>query len=327
MKVKNDKENSIIKGMLLAEASLIILLIVLTFTPLTKSVNALIGTPNATVTTSLSLGNVYPEILSIKINDNNPITLLPNSTVNVSVMVIIRDYNGDGTIRNVTGRFFQNTGSYDGTPDNNNHYRNWSCVTDTSYGNTEELTANCNFSVYYYANNATWNATINVVDNNSLIVNNSNLSYINTLLSVGLPSSIDYGVVNSTEVSQEKIANVTNFGNVLLNLSLSGYGGVVNDNLSMNCTLGNISVDYEKFNLTTGNSTLEPMNLTSLDEQYENLTSNVTTKKFGLHFRKNDTNEFFDSANATYWRIYVPVGAAGNCSGFIVFGATTANGD
>jgi hypothetical protein len=149
---------------------------------------------------------------------------------------------------------------------------------------------------------------------------------ISELISIGLPNIINYSTVNATAISSEVIANVTNFGNVKVNLSLSGYANVTNDNLAMNCTLGslrNISVVHEKYNLTTSN----PGDITSYTEfgsKYVNLSSTITVKKFDLSYRQNDT--YNDAVNASYWRIYVPRGVAGTCTGNIVFGATKQAG-
>ena len=108
-------------------------------------------------------------------------------------------------------------------------------------------------------------------------------------------------------------------------MSLSGYAINEGDNLSMNCTLGslkNISINYEKYNLT--DSTAGSLTLSQFEADYINLTSSPVVKKFDLNYRQNDgENEAF---NSTYWRIYVPVGVAGSCQGNIVFGATQATG-
>jgi len=80
---------------------------------------------------------------------------------------------------------------------------------------------------------------------------------INSLLSIGVPDYIDYGLVNATNVSDEQIANITNFGNTRINLTLEGYAINRSDGLAMNCSLGvtkNISIMHEKYNLTSSNA-------------------------------------------------------------------------
>jgi len=129
-------------------------------------------------------------------------------------------------------------------------------------------------------------------------------------------------------VSDEVAVNVTNAGNVMVNLSLSGYARTVGDGYAMNCSLGsvqNISINYEKYNLTSANA--GPLDFTAFETgNYANVTASVQTRRFNLGQRFNDAQTGLDDTNATYWRIYVPSGVAGNCTGNIVFGATRAAG-
>ncbi len=89
----------------------------------------------------------------------------------------------------------------------------------------------------------------------------------------------------------------------------------------MNCSLGqlkNISIAYEKYNITETNP--GSLSFSSFEQFYANLTSQPVVKKLDLKQREDDNVD--DAINATYWRIYVPIGVAGSCSGNIVFGAT-----
>ena len=60
-----------------------------------------------------------------------------------------------------------------------------------------------------------------------------------------------------------------------------------------------------------------------LEKNIKNKDSSVI-KKFSLNYRQQDGYD--DAINSTYWRIYVPRGVAGTCSGNIIFGATKAAG-
>ena len=305
------------------EVAIFLLLFAFAFSPYFELVLADVGQDNVTVTTLLNIGNSFPEVINISINNLNSIDLTPNSTTPVSVVAVIRDFNGENDIDSVTSEFFDNSVSFYGDSDDNNfHYSNSSCTIDTSYGDSTEVNATCIFPLEYYANNATWNATIFVNDTLSSSTTSSEISTVNTLLALGLPDSIDFGEVNATSVSGQRHANVTNLGNVIMNLSLSGYGAFVGDGNAMNCTLGatqNISIEYEKYNLTA--SSLGAMDLASFEGNYSNLTSAVVVNEFNLGQRLNDTASHTDDTNSTYWRIYVPLGVAGSCSGNIVFGA------
>jgi hypothetical protein len=144
---------------------------------------------------------------------------------------------------------------------------------------------------------------------------------IDPLLAVGLPSDINYGTVNATYVSDENTTIVMNYGNVRLNLSLSGYAVEEGDGYAMNCTYGNIqniSIYYQQYNLTASNP--GAITLSEMDEKNYNLSSDATVRQFALGHNYNETDN--DAENETYWRIYVPIGVAGSCTGNIVFGAT-----
>lgn len=292
---------------------------------------------NVTVNTFLKVGNVPPEVLNISIdNDVSAINLIPNSTKTVVCQALVRDWNNDTTISNVTARFFNTASSFYGdTADNNYHYINNSCSLNTSFGTWHGIVdspytalANCSFQVEYYANPNLWNCTVVVTDNTALNGNGSQNTTVSQLLAVGLPSSINYGTVDGTFVSDENITNVTNEGNVKLNLSLSGYANTPGDGYAMNCTLGSIKtidLNYEKYNLTVSHP--GPLTLTQFEANYTNLTSSEVVKKFNLAARQNDALAGVDDTNSTYWRIYVPKGVAGTCEGHVVFGASVAPGN
>ena len=310
------------------------ILVFLFFLSFPKTIFAGVGTNNVTVITNLTVGNVYPEILNVSIQDGAAtFTLTPNSTTTLRCLAVIRDYNGEADIKVANSTFFDTlSSSYGASNDNNNHYVNSSCTITpsfTSYNGYSDdvytVLANCTFPIQYYANATQWNCTVIVNDSYNWKARGSDLINISPLLALGLPDFIYYGTVNATYVSGENISNVTNYGNIPVNLSLSGYGFRESDNNAMNCTLGaikNISIQNEKYNLTiphTGDYTL-----TQFIVNYTNLSSAPTVRSFNLDFRHNDAvNEAW---NHTYWRIYVPLGVAGTCQGNIIFGAVQANG-
>jgi hypothetical protein len=302
----------------------IMLLAVVSFQFVSYNVGAEVG-ENATVVTTLQVGNVYPEIINVTLEDYaSNVDLTANDTTEIVAYIIARDFNGEDDIAVITGEFFDNVDSSLGdTSDDNYHYRNSTCEIDTSYGDPYEVNATCTFSVQYFANNQTWNASITVNDTLNFTGFGSDDIAVNTLLAVGLPDTIDYGEVNATAVSSQQEANITNFGNVIINLSLSGYAVDIGDGLAMNCTLGsvqNISIEHEKFNLTISNNT-DPLTLAETETWYSNLSSSVLIHALGVPQRQDDSSPFNDDTNSSYWRIYVPIGVAGNCTGNIVFGA------
>jgi hypothetical protein len=316
-------KNFKIVGIFGIEILLVVLFLFLFLFP--DTVFAGVGTNNVTVITNLTVGKSYPIITQISIEQGS-ITLIPASTKKVNCTVQIEDYDGEADINHTTAVLFDPaTSTYESGDDNNSHYTNTSCRIDTTYGNEYQALAHCLFDVWYNANAAIWNCTVIVNDSLNYITNGTNTTQIQPLLALGLPDIIQYGTVNATYVSDENITNVTNYGNVKVNISLSGYGFKENDGNAMNCTLGsikNITIIYEKYNLTDSHP--GTLSLGEFSANYTNLTSNPTTKKFDLDYRQQeDVNEAW---NHTYWRIYVPLGVAGTCQGNIIFGAVQADG-
>jgi len=302
-----------------------IALLIILFSFFPRQVFAGVGSPNVTVKTNLTVGNVFPELSNISIENNaSTMALTPNASKTIYCWGLATDYNGWNDITFASGVFFDNTSStYGGADDNNLHYTNNSCTITQDGTYTDWI--NCSFDIWYYANPGIWNCTLLVNDTKNKKGYGSDTINISSLLGLGLPDFIYYGEVNATEVSFENISNVTNYGNVKINLSLSGYGFTLSDGNAMNCTLGaikNISIMHEKYNLT--DSHVGVLDLSQLIANYTNLTSAPVVKRYDLNYRQNDT--FNEAINLTYWRIYVPIGVAGTCEGNIVFGATVAPG-
>lgn len=264
------------------------------------------------------------QIRSIFVDDGlvsppRQIDLIAGSTRKVNCSGTIFDYEGENSLISVSAEFYDNlTSSYGAADDNNGHYTNNTCTIDRSYGNENESAYTCDLSVWYYAANSTWTCRVKATNAQSLTAFRSNHTTINSLLAVSLVDTIDFGILNATQISAEKRINVSNAGNIALNLSLRGYGQFENDGFAMTCTLGqNISLRYTRYNLTKSNpGEISPA---TFEAQYKNLTSTDRINKFDLKPRQDDAQN--EATNATYWRIYVPVGAAGSCQGNIVFGA------
>ena len=277
--------------------------------------------PNITLSSILN-------IISISVDDDianpaNQIDLFTASNRTVTCRAIVEDFDGIG-IKNASAKFFDNvSSSYSETDNGNKHYSNNSCYINSSYDiNQSEVL--CDFQVAYYANTSYWNCTLSIMDNNNISVNGSSYSFINPLLSIGVNDSMDFGAVARNYVTGEKTINITNYGNVKINLSLHGYAREEGDGYAMNCSsFNNISIMYEKYNLTASNTSI--MSLSTFERLYTNLTQNSVVKKFNLDFRHSDSVNI--AINSTYWRIYVPLGiSAGSCSGNIVFGASQLAG-
>jgi hypothetical protein len=274
--------------------------------------------------------NSIPNVTSVVVDDSislpiNQIDLSAGSGRIVECIANITESDGN-TLQNTTGRFFDaNNANYNSVDDNNNHYTNNSCYVNQSFDGITQKQAICTFNVQYYANPGNWRCAVYTEDNYSIWSNNSDDTNINTLLSIELIPLLDFGNPSSRKVSSEIMINLSNAGNVKVNLSLSGYAVTPGDSLAMNCSSGslnNISIGYEKYNLTDSNP--GEMIETEFESKYANLTTDAVVKNFNLNYRSSDASD--DAVNSTYWRIYIPADVGGNCQGNIVFGATQATG-
>ena len=199
---------------------------------------------------------------------------------------------------------------YNAIDDNNTHYTNPNC---TNTGNGVNYTVNymCNFTVYYYAENGTWNCSVNVTDtyNETGISSGSTVFY--PVYALNVTDGLDFGNVGVGDFSDNKSANFTNFGNMAINISVEGYGVARGDGLAMNCSLGG--------NITVGNIRYSP---TDVDWSLKtNLTSNLAPIA-NITILKQ-TNPGIQMTNTSYFQLYIDGtnNPGGNCSGFITFSA------
>ncbi|GIU69987.1 MAG: hypothetical protein KatS3mg002_1223 [Candidatus Woesearchaeota archaeon] len=270
---------------------------------------------NVTVRTFVNITNARPEVLSVNVYQESNTSLL-NITLSgggqrrVTCNASLRDWNGYNDIVIVNATLWHSSSTLNSPDDNNSHYTNSSC---TNSGNGVNYTVNyiCGFDVYYYANNGTWTCFVNVEDQGGKTGNNSNTTYVYPLYALNVTDGIDYGSVAVEEYSANRTANITNFGNMPINISVEGYGAVRGDGLAMNCSLfGNITVSMERFSTSDVDWSL--MNPLSSSPQ---LIPGLTIPK--------QTLPSTPMVNTTYWQLYVNVSnnPAGNCTGYIIFQA------
>jgi hypothetical protein len=168
--------------------------------------------------------------------------------------------------------------------------------------------------VQYYANVGPWSCNVTATDdyafnNVSRQQWNINHTFINPYFALNVTSLIDYGNLAVGDISTVQQANITNFGNTNINVSLYGYGNVTGDGLAMYCEVGNISVQNQKFNLIGGGDVSLYTNLSSTAQQVPGLT---------IFQQTNDSQRV---VNQTYWLLYVPPNPFGRCNGTVVFQA------
>jgi hypothetical protein len=277
-----------------------------------------------TIAENITLNSI-PVIMYIEIDDDflppefplGEIDLTAGDKKNIFCKAIIVEYDGAGSLESARGEFFHESSGYGNPNHNNNHYSNNSCYINSSYGENNEAEITCIFDVWYYSNPGIWTCDVEITDNLSISSRETNTTNINELLAIYIDDEINFGTFSAMQVTDEKELIVVNYGNIMINLSLSGYGVEEGDDLAMSCISGEIPVYYKKYNLSSSNS--GEMNLEEFELKYKNLTKETVVSEFNLDYRKNEIEN--DALNSTYWRVYVPEGVGGSCQGNIVFGA------
>jgi len=273
---------------------------------------------NVTVRTQVNITNSRPEVLNVTVSEavnvsNRNITINAGGLKDVTCNATLRDWNGytDITLVNVVNATLWNTYSstLNSSDDNATHYTNMNC---TNAGNGAGFYVNyiCNFTVVYYANNGSWMCNVIVMDtqNTTGFGNGSTIFY--PVYALNITDGIDYGGVPAQDFSGNVTANLSNFGNMPINVTVEAYGAKRGDGLAMNCSLGgNITVVNERFSTTAADwSSKTPM--TGGLQLLPNLT---------LSKQINSTV----IVNSTYWQLYIDSAnnPGGNCTGYIIFTA------
>ena len=269
---------------------------------------------NVSVRTTVNVTQSYPEIINITCNNGTAITLTAGGTYRVDCLVEIRDFNGGGAISNVNGTFYYYLNDTFDSDDNNTHYTNNSCSQDGA-ASGYFVNWTCSFDVWYYALNGTWEANITVNDSYNLTANDYSNSTISPLYALNVTSPIDFGNLPVGDTSSTSVqANVTNFGNMDINVSVFGFGGndsVSGAGLSMICAQRNISLPNERYDLSSA----------TLYNAMTRITGAAVTIP-GIMVTKQ-TQAGVYSVNSTYWRLHVNVttNPFGICNGTVVFAA------
>ncbi len=287
-----------------------------------------------TLTAYVTVSNVKPYIMrdsitiEVSVGDQSAgyMTLSENSTAKILCNGTINDANGYADISSSSGTLYDTDSSNSQAGDDNNiHYTNSTCALFDGSGTTRA--AQCSFSVWYYANNATWSCNMTAVDSAS----NQNSTYRNNtvakLIALMVPNEMSFGSLNPGETAVNR-TNITNTGNINLGIKIYGYANdATTSPNAMNCTAGvdkNISLDYMHYNVTDVDTdtcgdflwTANYWNLTNSTNE-KNWTN---TNRFYVFQRQNDA---FESKNTTCWALKTPSGIdiSGTCKGIISFTA------
>ena len=278
---------------------------------------------NATVVSKVNVVNTEPNLYRVQISSTTPVELSAGNRVMVNCTGFVYDANGWDDIKNVSASFYHIDNGDGDTSDNNFRYLNRTCGNCTQVVSTN-ASCSCQVDLWYYSNNGSWRCNMTVWDSYRLNSTfNTSIVTVNTVLGVDVPTILDFGNLSVTETSPSIILNITNSGNVPINLSVRGFGGADNTvpisaNLSMVCSNSlsiNISSGFERYYIQN-NTFANMINISN---------SSTLLTNFTIIARTNDTNPVVGyDRNFTFWMLQVPTGVTGLCNGTIIFSATDA---
>jgi hypothetical protein len=279
---------------------------------------------NFSVKTTVNVTESMPEIMNITCNSGNSVLLMPGGQQNVTCVIQLRDFNGGNTINGTGGSgvnasyFYYFLNKSDDPDDNNVHYTNNSCTLNGT-DNGWYINWTCSFMPWYYANNGSWFINVSVHDryhSTSYNVSGTGNFTISALYAINVTDTINFGDMAVGDTSANPIqANITNFGNMRLNITVYGFGGenrTLYANYSMICDQRNLTSNVERYSINQSDlwSGMTPINNTA-----------VTIQAFNIVQRTNDLEPV---VNSTYWRLYIDPASNpyGTCNGTVVFGAS-----
>ncbi|HBK34135.1 TPA: hypothetical protein DEP34_00195 [Candidatus Uhrbacteria bacterium] len=201
---------------------------------------------------SVQIGNVAPTVVSAflhassfifteQFNIGTPVNvMIPGSTGALYGNGRVEDLNGRDDIVNVRGVFYRSSvsGGSDCTADNNGCYVVSSCTLRDLTGNDLRKEYSCRFDLSAYIDSTdsdghystdTWNFFVEVSDGTA-IDSESVTTEVSSLLSLDIPSSINYGVLGLGDKTPAGSINitVTQQGNVRAGVEISGVGTAMN---------------------------------------------------------------------------------------------------
>jgi len=255
------------------------------------------------VTSTVNITNAYPVITSVIIDQN--ILLNAGTTKTVYCNATMYDWNGYADIVNVNATIWENlTYTQDAALNNNSKYINQTC--NRTQGNSFYANYTCAFNIWYYANSSTdWVCNVTVIDATNFTASRLNTTTISQYYALNVTPLIDYGNLAVGDTSINTTANITNFGNMNINISVNGT--------NMTCDVaGKIPVEYQKF---SSDPSIDYASKTALSTNLQNI-SNLTVPK------RMTTLDW----NITYWQVQVPAieNPFGRCNGTIVFTAVSS---
>ncbi|MGV8085992.1 MAG: hypothetical protein ACP5N1_00020 [Candidatus Woesearchaeota archaeon] len=255
--------------------------------------------------------SITPNIDNIFLTDNfspiNQIVLSAGKTRFVNCSVVVSDPEGTDNIVGVSAKLFYYLNSSGDIDNNNTHYTNNSCmlIDETSLNKT----FSCGFDVWYYANNGTWYCNATVINGYSVAFSNNVSAIIQSLYAINLTDGLNFGASQSNVPSGNITVNITNFGNMPVNITIQGYAVFLGDNVGMNCSDNtNVTIDSIRFST----------NIAANFTQKNSMNGSIQPLNFRINKQINNTLIL----NTTYWQISPNPGSVNRiCGGYIIFDA------
>jgi len=252
----------------------------------------------------------------------NEIDLVAGNNRTVFCNATLTDSDGFTGIASASAVLYDIVASSPSATDNeDNHYSNSSCLLFSGSGTTRGV--ECSFPVIYHSNNATWRCNVTTIDNLSATGFASEDSFtINELVALDVSSILDYGELSLGSTSVQRIVNVTNLGNIQIDIKIYGFANnFTTSPNSFNCTSGtiaNITLANHRYNVTVSGIAFGSM------FRLLNETNEITWSS--LNLSKKLSSETKVSLNKTYWRVQIPSSEiGGTCRGVISYTAVKSS--
>ncbi|MBD3203363.1 hypothetical protein GF327_03655 [Candidatus Woesearchaeota archaeon] len=265
---------------------------------------------NQTLNTTVNITNAQPEVRTVAMDSPIDLEAYGNRTVYCNTTVF--DWDNDTLTVNASFYIEGLTDPFSSV-DNNNKYDNVTCTRTSPQD--REMNYTCTVDMTYYTDNSSqWRCNVTAKDDdNATHTNVSDYAVINPLTAIYVPGVLDFGELAVNDISDDKLANITNAGNRNISIYVEGWGAEKGDGLAMNCSYGSIDSSYERYNHTQSGLSWET-------ELKEVTNESVRIDGFTVFHRFDDSSSS-GSTNSTYWKLKIPAFAGGICNGKILFTA------
>lgn len=268
--------------------------------------------------------NAAPTVVSkyISASANGLTNAYPGGTINnlaaastreIHINGVVQDTDGQTDIQEVDVKFYRSGAGASCAASNNDCYIVDNCVLDTVGVESTQKRYDCTMQLQYYSDSTSsggefpsenWIVDVTVRDASSSGNDTALTIEMQTLLAVGIPSTISFGALSlgqntTAETNQAQV--MTQAGNDVADVELSASAG-------MACTTGVIPVANHKWSLTDvayGSGAATALSGTPAD----------TDLNIAYRHGANSTKSLF-------WNIGIPVeGVGGTCAGNITISA------